>query len=239
MNNKSIQNNLSLKKTKCLAALNSNENLDPLFKEILEKIIGFDFENYKRNLEVEILANLKNWWSNSEKGIKKEEELYAILFEYDYFFKKDVNATAYGIGEWRDYKVQADKFNMGFDYDFTSEFYAHPGIQLNFFDSLESLDPNNLPERFEEENIDLDELLKREPIKLEDYNDEDNNIELVEGYDEIIALHKYEGMLAIHDVLVKIDADNGFESLNYKDDFMFIINEHDSGEVYPLLIKKR
>ena len=46
-------------------------------------------------------------------------------------------------------------------------------------------------------------------------------------------------MLAIHEVLVKLDIEKEFESLNYKDNFMFLIDEHDSGEVYPLLIKKK
>lgn len=235
MNNQIIRQNLIKNRNKYFSILDSNSNLDSYLKDILQNLKEFDFENYKQNLEIEVVKNLKDWWSNPKKGIKKEEELYAILFEYDYFFQKNVEATAYGIGEWKDFQVQFDKFDMGFDYDFTTDFYACPGIGLRFFDSLESLHHENLPEKYTNDHINYDELKDGDIIEMEEFND----IELVEGYDEIIELYKLEGMIAIHDVLLKIDRNDGFESLNYKDNFMFIIDEHDSGEVYPLLVKKK
>jgi len=221
MSNELIRKNLTKRKESCLSVLNSISNLDSHLKSIFKSLNEFDFANYKQNLEKEILENLKEWWTNRKKGIKKEEQLFAILFEYDYFFQKNVEATAYGIGEWKDYKVQTDKFDMGFDYDFTTEFYACPGIKLNFFDSLQALDHSNLPEKYTDNYSDVDD------------------IEDIEGYNELIELHKLEGMIAIQDVLSKLNSNNKFESLNYKNDFMFLIDEHDSGEVYPLLIKNK
>jgi len=221
MTNELIRKNLTKKRESCLSVLNSISNLDNHLKNILKNLNDFDFGSYKQNLENEILENLKEWWTNTNKGIKKEEQLFAILFEYDYFFQKNVEATAYGIGEWKDYQVQTDKFNMGFDYDFTTEFYACPGIKLNFFDSLEALDHSNLPEKYTDNYSDVDDL------------------EDIEGYNELIELHKFEGMIAIHDVLLKLNSNNEFESLNYMNNFMFLIDEHDSGEVYPLLIKNK
>lgn len=221
MTNELIKKNLTKRKGSCLSVLNSISNLDSHLKYIFKNLNEFDFENYKQNLEIEILENLREWWTNPNKGIKKEEQLFAILFEYDYFFQKNVEATSYGIGEWKDYQVQADKFNMGFDYDFTTEFYACPGIKLNFFDSLESLDHSKLPEKYTDNYSDVDD------------------IEDIEGYNELIELHKFEGMIAIHDVLSKLNSNNEFESINYMNNFMFLINEHDSGEVYPLLIKNK
>jgi hypothetical protein len=221
MNNELIRKNLTKRKESCLSILNSISNLDSYLKNIFKNLSEFDFENYKQNLENEILENLKEWWTNPNQGIKKEEQLFAILFEYDYFFQKNVEATAYGIGEWKDYQVQTDKFDMGFDYDFTTEFYACPGIKLNFFDSLEALDHSNLPEKYTDNYSEVDD------------------IEDIEGYNELIELHKFEGMIAIHDVLSKLNSNNEFESLNYMNNFMFLIDEHDSGEVYPLLIKNK
>ncbi len=221
MTNELIRKNLTKRKESCLSVLNSISNLDSHLKNIFKNLNEFDFGNYKQNLENEILENLKEWWTNPNKGIKKEEQLFAILFEYDYFFQKNVEATSYGIGEWKDYQVQTDKFNMGFDYDFTTEFYACPGIKLNFFDSLESIDYSNLPEKYTDNYSDVDD------------------IEDIEGYIELIELHKFEGMIAIHDVLSKLNSNNEFESLNYMNNFMFLIDEHDSGEVYPLLIKNK
>ncbi len=235
MNNELIRKNLTERKNNYLVTLNSIKNLDGLFNDVLQNLKKFDFKPYQSELEFEILENLKEWWTNPEKGIKKDEELFAILFEYDHFFRKNVEASAYGIGEWKDYKVQADKFDMGWNYDFTTEFYACPGIELNFFDSLESLDYSNLPKEYTNDHLDFDDLRKREHIELSELND----IELIEGYDELIELHKCEGMIAIHDVLSKLDTNNEFESLNYRNNFMFLIHEHDSGEVYPLLIKNK
>ena len=133
------------------------------------------------------------------------------------------------------YQIQTDKFDMGHDYDFTTAFYSSPGISLDFFDSLGALDHDNLPEKFKDTTIDFDELKIGEPIEVDGLND----IEDLLGYQEIIELHKLQGMLAIHDVLLELDSRREFESLNYKDKFMFLINEHDSGEFYPLLIKNK
>jgi hypothetical protein len=235
MTNELIRKNLIKRKESCLSTLNSISDLDSYLKDILKNLNRFDFNKYKQNVEKEILENLKEWWTNADKGIKKEEELFAILFEYDYFFQKNVEATAYGIGEWKDYQVQTDKFNMGFDYDFTTEFYACPGIKLNFFDSLEALDYANLPEKYTNNNLNFDEIKIGEIIEVDEFNDIEDQL----GYQEIIELHKYQGMLALQDVLLKLDSRKKFESLNYKDKFMFIIDEHDSGEVYPLLIKNK
>ncbi len=235
MTNELIRKNLTKRKESYLSVLNSIPNLDSYLKEILKNLNKFDFSSYKQNLENEILENLKEWWTNSNKGIKKEEQLFAILFEYDFFFKKNVEATAYGIEEWKDYRAQTDKFNMGFNYDFATEFYACPGIKLNFFDSLEALDHSNLPEKYTNNNLNLDELKIGELIEIDEFND----IEDLLGYQEIIELHKFQGMLAVHDVLLKLDSRKIFESLNYKNNFMFLIDEHDSGEVYPLLLKNK
>ncbi|MCE7990492.1 MAG: hypothetical protein HEP71_00875 [Roseivirga sp.] len=191
-------------------------NKEEIFEGVYADLEAFDFDSYKIKLEAEIRLNLKKSWTNPKAGILKEEELYAILFEYDHFFDRDVEAYAYGIGEWKDYEVQTEEFDMGWDYDFTTDFYSTDGLTLNFFDPLEKLDEPNLPDRYKETEIhDLD------------------------GFSELISLYKLSGMIAIHEVLVKMDLADEFEALNYKNNFMFIIDEHDSGEVYPLLIKEK
>lgn len=235
MTNEILRTNLLKRRETCISTIRAIPELDAYLKAIYKTLNRFDFNAYKQKIEKEILENLKEWWTNPEKGIKKDEELYAILFEYDYFFQKNVEAVAYGIGAYENYQIQTDKFDMGYDYDFTTAFYSSPGISLNFFDSLEALDHDNLPEKFKDTTIDFDELKIGEPIEVDGLND----IEDLLGYQEIIELHKLQGMLAIHEVLVKLDVEKEFESLNYKDNFMFLIDEHDSGEVYPLLIKKK
>jgi len=235
MTNEVLKTNLLTRRETCISTIRAIPELDAYLKAIYKTLNRFDFNAYKQKIEKEILENLKEWWTNPDKGINKDEELYAILFEYDYFFQKNVKAVAYGIGAYENYQIQTDKFDMGYDYDFTTAFYSSPGISLNFFDSLEALDYDNLPEKFKDTTIDFDELKIGEPIEVDGLND----IEDLLGYQEIIELHKLQGMLAIHEVLVKLDIEKEFESLNYKDNFMFLIDEHDSGEVYPLLIKKK
>jgi hypothetical protein len=187
-----------------------------ILEEVYLELDKFNFKEYKYQLEKEIRNNLKEWWINPEKGIKREEELFAILFEYGHFFKKGVEAESYGIGKWEDYKEQTEEFDMGFNYDFTTEFYAAPGLTLNFFDSLEKLDYSNLREQYSEDEIDG-----------------------FEGFGELIHLHKFNGMIAVQEVFQKMENNKAFEELNYKNNFMFIIDEHDSSEVYPLLIKEK
>jgi len=128
--------------------------------------------------------------------------------------QQGVEALAYGIGQWKDYQVETDKFKMGFNHDFTTEFYACPGITVNFFDPLEALDGENLDEQYSD-------------IVLED----------LYGYEQLIEIYKTRGMLAIHETLAELNEQGAFDALNCKPNFMFLIDEHDSGEVYPLLIK--
>lgn len=217
MTNELIKSKLIDQRNEYLKSFKAIPEKENILKETYSQLEKFDFEEYKSNLEIEVSKNLKEWWTNQEKGIIKEEELFSILFEYDHFYAKDVEALSYGIGKWKDYKVQTEEFDMGFDYDFTTEFYAAPGISLTFFDPLEQLDYSNLPERFKEEE-EIDEL---------------------EGFEQLIQLFKFNGMIAIHEVFNKMDSNLEFEELNYKDNFMFIIDEHDSSEVYPILIKNK
>lgn len=216
MKNERIKSNLIHQKNECLKAYESIQERPELFDELCAALETFDFEGYKIKLENEIRQHLNDWWTNPEKGINKEEELYAVLFEYDYFFAKEVDAAAYGIGQWKDYQEQTEPFDMGYEYDFTTQFYAVPGITLNFFDPLERLDNPDLPSAYE-----------------------DMEVSELEGFSELIQLYKISGILTIHEVFQKMDQQQEFEGLNYKDNFMFIIGEHDSGEFYPILIKER
>lgn len=237
MSNLSIKKNLNFRKNRILSVLNSNTSLDPLFRAVLNDVHRFDFATYKERLYRELLVNMEAWWINTEKGIQQEQPLDAILFEYDNFFLKDCKALAYGIWKWKDQKVQTDQFDMGSNYDFTTGFHAVPAISVNFFDSLKALEYDNLPPKFKNEvltsNAIAAQLEKYGYIKLARAVDE------YEEYYQLIKLHQYKGMIAIHEVLCTLDQEKAFETLNYNDNFMFLIGEHDTGETYPLLIKKK
>lgn len=214
--NKKVNKYLTKQRDEYQKKFNSFSKVEKIFAQAYSELKQFDLEGYKLKLEKEIQENLKEWWINPKKGILMEEELISILFEYGHFFAKEVEAESYGIGKWKNYKVQTEEFDMGNDYDFTTAFYAAPGLSLDFFDPLEKLDYSNLSKKYAA--IEIDEL---------------------EGYNELIELFKFTGMLAIQEVFQKMDINKEFETLNYRHNFMFIIDEHDSGEVYPLLIKEK
>lgn len=80
---------------------------------------------------------------------------------------------------------------------------------------LERLDFNLVPEEYQD-------------VELYDLN----------GYEELVNAFVFSGLVAIQEAFQELDSEKVFEAINYKKGFMFLIGEHDSGEVYPLLIKE-
>ena len=103
---------------------------------------------------------------------------------------------------------------MGYNYGFANGFEAVSGITLSFFDNLASLNWQNLPE----EAIDAGELF------------------YAEGYQEMIKCYVYSGLIALHKAFLDLDTQQLFDILNKQKGFMFLIGEHDTGEVFPVYI---
>lgn len=183
------------------------KDVHPTFMEIYKALDKFDITAYKTKVSLEIKTNLKEWWTNPSRDIDPNEVVYSILFEYDYFYRKDVTAEAYGIVVFEGFKSYTKNFNMEYDYDFTAGFYAMPGITLNFFDELEK--------------IDLDE-------NSEGYNG--SGI----GYEEILKIYALHGFFILHEVFAELGQKGIFKAINAKKGFMFMIGEHDMGEVFPI-----
>jgi predicted DNA-binding WGR domain protein len=180
-----------------------------LILELLQKLEQFDFEAYKRKTEKEIEDNLSEWWTNPTKDINPEETVFSILFEYDYYYAKDVEANSYGIVSWENFRQHTKSFDMGYDYDFAEGFEAMPGLTLNFFDNLEVLDWS-----------------KR--------SDEEEDLYEIEGFQDLLKVYLFSGLVALNEVFIKVDKKGIFKKINSKKGFMFMIGEHDMGEVYPL-----
>ncbi|MGL4631321.1 MAG: WGR domain-containing protein [Leadbetterella sp.] len=192
--------------------LKATANLKPLFSELFQKIEEFDFESYKKQAEKEIETNLVDWWTNPSKGINPEEMVYSILFEYDYYLAKNVEAHSYGIVSWEDFKLHTKSFDMGYSYDFSAGFEASPGITLNFFDNLEIFhDWDNLPD-------DID----------------GNDLYYMEGYQELLKTYLFSGLVALNEVFKILNSKGIFKKIKSKKGFMFMIGEHDMGEVFPI-----
>lgn len=179
----------------------------PLFTEVYKALDIFDVNAYKAKVALEIETNLKEWWTNPNKGIDPNEVVYSILFEYDYYMRKDVTAEAYGLVVFEGFRSYTKSFNMGFDYDFTAGFYALPGITLDFFDELEKVG--------NDERIHVD-------------------LSIDSGYEEILKVYALNGFVMLQEVFAELGQKGIFKSINAKKGFMFMIGEHDMGEVYPI-----
>jgi len=160
-NNDIINNNLLKIRDEHLKQINAFNDANILIRALMDELIKFDFEAYKFSIKNEITHNLQAFWTNTEKGILKKEKLYAILFEFgDFNYEKGAEASAYGIGKWENYQIQTDAFDMGDKYDFTTNFYAHPGLSLDFFDGLEKIPNADVWKRQDDifwDKIELDE----------------------------------------------------------------------------------
>jgi len=185
---------------------------DKLIDGIHKEFLKFNFDDYQKRLESQIRVNLKEWWTNPKKGIKRDEKLFAILFEYDCTWWNNREAFSYGINEWENFEDFIDSFNMGYDYDFATEFYAAPGITVDYFNCFRALDDNSVP--------------KYQEIYRDDDDDDD-------GFYKLVEFVKSVGLIKIQESFAKLFEEGLFETLNTRKDFLFIVGGHD-GESIPI-----
>ena len=100
---------------------------------------------------------------------------------------------------------------MGYDYAFAGTFESMPGITLDYFFNFDKLDSPNLPD-----DIDEDDLYD------------------MEGYQEILKVYFFAGLVAINEVFNDLGKKNCFDKIKSRKGFMFIIGEHGSSEVFPI-----
>ena len=216
MTNESIKNDFEKAMKNSRQEFQEIANKNRIFTEIFDKFEAFDFAAFKLKIAAEIKKNIKEWWANPEKGIIKEYAIQVILFEYDGTWWKDKEALAYGIWKWDKYNSEEEDPELGYNYEFTSESEAMPGISLDYFNSFSILDK--------------DEIVKDE-YGAENYWD-------LEGYDELAAYVDAKGSLAIHEVFVDLQAENAFSTLNLEDKCFVFFGEHDMGETTLFVINK-
>jgi hypothetical protein len=216
MTNKSIKDYFEKEAKKARQEFQEKANKNRIFTEIFDKLVAFDFAAYKLKVAAEIKKNIKEWWTNPEKGIVKEYPIQVILFEYDGTWWKDKEALAYGIWKWDNYDSEEEDPELGYNYEFTSEFEAMPGISLDYFNCFGILD---------------DDEKVREEYNAEDYWD-------LDGYDELTAYAEAKGNLVIHEVFADLQAENAFSELNLEDKCFVFFGEHDMGETTIFIIEK-
>lgn len=191
-------------------------DVDEKLIEIKNQLELVDFNEFAANAEAAIITNLKKWWTNPSVGIKRSEKLYAILFEYNISTSHGdayIDCVAYGINHWPACEAHTDQFDMGFDYDFATEFYSLPAFSMIYMLPIMALEPKDL---------------KRETQDIDDLED-------IKGYLEISNIFKYKGYLKLNVILHELEKKGIFDSLNRHNNFLFLIQEHDSESTTPLL----
>jgi predicted DNA-binding WGR domain protein len=216
--NDKILNYLTVQVESNKAKLNSYQDLHGFLREVYQEVQAFNFEEYKKKVETELEENVIVW-TDIEKGFDPDEIISSILFEYDYFLEEAPEAASYGIVSWEAFKTHTRSFDMGYDYDFSSSIEASPGITLNFFGTIKKFSYHfeaELPEGIEHDSLFY-----------------------MNGYSEIVNICKLTGFIALHQVLAKLTAKGTFDKIKMKKGFMFMIGEHDMGEVFPLFVTNK
>lgn len=203
--NENIGRFLLKTKKSSLKKYRSFSNKDPLLESIFSKLEDFDFEIYITEVKKELTKALAEWWLNPEKGIVKEEKLYSILFEYDTTWWNDRHADAYGIVKWDSFQVYEQEFDMGYDYDFATGFYAMPGVTLSFFDYFQELDHEDALDKKYEYGAYFD----------------------LPGFQELCEYATFCGYYSIHKALFQLLEEGVLAKLNHHERCLFAIGEHD------------
>lgn len=231
MTNNDITNHLRLLKNRFYSDFEATEDVDDFFIKIFDKLKDYDFDNYKKKLKQEILEGIQYSLKQKTNDTRK---LNAIHFEYgSFYYEKDTRATPFGIFTDKPIEIKLEQIdNIYFkethellspidiefeDYDLVYDFYGPSEITLSFFDNLEQLDYDNLPEKYQE-------------------IEEDEGIYWEVGCSELDNAYTFAGFYAIHEVLLELNNEGAFEIINYDKGFIFTIGLHDTAQ-YLLLIK--
>ena len=214
MKNETILKSLKSKKTYFFQVLSNMGRTHELISYTYSELKKYDFDLYKDRLKDEINHNLTEWWINPEKGSPSDKQFQAVCFEYDnYFYSKGLHAESFGIIEWDQPEMNTDNFRLD-KYEDCPDFYAFPGLTLDFFDEL------------------IDKFFIQDShVGLGNIYRED-----IEGYTALFELYKYSGYIAIQQVFDELNNEGLFDSLNKRQDFMFLIEQHDSTFATPILI---
>lgn len=213
MSNQDIERYLREQRENALTSFQAVSDTHSPLRPCFALLSEFDFVAYRQQLRTEILHNVIHWRvpENTKGPIN---QLDAILFEFNKVYDQAVEANAYGITNWEDKGPHVEGFDMGFSYDFRENFDPVPGISLPFLQPLEDLlSPGTI-----EEMAELEE-------------GREDNPELK----QLIHAYLFSGLVSIHDVLAELDKHNTFAKVGFRPGAQFLLGEHDTGTVYPLL----
>jgi hypothetical protein len=213
MNNQHIESYLIEQRDNALASFQAASTVHSPLWSCFEMLTAFDFAAYRQQLRAEILHNVIQWQApESVEGT--EQFLDAVLFEFNKIYDQAVEANAYGIVDWENVGPHVEGFDMGFSYDFRDNFENVPGISLSFLRPLEDL---LAPDTIEE------------MAEIEEGREENPELK------SLIDAYLFSGLVSIHNVLVELNKHHAFDRMGLTSSAQFLVGEHDTGVVYPLL----
>ncbi|MCF2875712.1 MULTISPECIES: hypothetical protein [unclassified Tenacibaculum] len=215
LNNKRIRERLEFEMNLNLNQYKSIQNKHQILLDLEKRISTFDFNIYKYKIEKTLISNIEQW-GNILSKIEAVPKLDALLFEYDTTWWKSRQAHAYGIYDWKSYKLSEEEVDLDLQYEILEELEHLPSFLLEFYDSFSFLD-------------DDDEIEKK-------YVLEDNEYWDLKGFDELHDFLYFKGCIAIHDVLIKLQKKGLFDQFNFRHQAMILIGEHDMGERCLLIV---
>jgi hypothetical protein len=211
MNNQHIANFLRQRRDEAVKAFQAAPNVHPRFQETFATIVSFDFAAYRQQLHDEILQNVVCWQGDNTTEVKP---LDAVLFEFNSIYEWAVEARAYGIIDWQKPGFQVSDFDMGYSYDFRSDFEAVLGISLSFLQPLEDL---------------------LNPETIHELAEPEQDMEEIPGFQPLADAFLFSGLVVVHETLVELNQRSVFTKVGLEPDGLFLLGGHDTGLVYPIL----
>lgn len=142
--NQAIYQYLTSRRDQVLSAFQSTNTVVNSVRDELNLISPHDV---KLQFDQELTMNCEKYW------LEAIEPIDGIVFEYDYIYRPNEEAVAYGIifNGQNSFKLQAEPYSFGYDYGFAALFEAVPGITLTVINPLCKLE--NLPDIYSSESI--------------------------------------------------------------------------------------
>lgn len=205
--NAAILTYLTNRQNKALTEFKSEQ---PVFNRLFDALETIDTSQVKQQFYDELVTNCQNHW------VKPDGLIRGIFFEYDYIFRQNESAAAYGV-IFGDFKAQAEPYDFGNFTEFADQFYALPGVTLSICNPLSALDWQQF---------------KPDVTSSDVYQSPSD----FQGYTELIDAYIFTAFICLHHALAGFTQTPTFKSLNRRSPFYFLIDEHDMGDSYPVYV---
>lgn len=209
--NELILNYLKFVEAKHNNSFLNTKNVHKTYKELYDYYLRFDYKAFKERTLSSLIDNLNSQWLPHIF----DEKQYAIIFEYDNLWEYgDINAFAYGVNSWLTPAISTVPFSME-NHEISDKFYCLPSFSLDIFKPFQMLDSEE-HQNFLGSKLDFD----------------------LPGYEDLVEIYKTKVYLELFETLNIFSKMNEFKKIKRHDNFLFTIEQHDTGTTTPLLIIK-